>query len=57
MPNKHFLQFMANSFLENSVGLEHFRIGDYEEFNAASLEPYVVMREVYIQHRNKQIQK
>ncbi len=34
-----------------------FRIGDYEDFKAASLEPYVAMREVYIQHRNKQIKE
>jgi phospholipid-binding lipoprotein MlaA len=34
-----------------------FRIGDYEEFKAASLEPYVAMREVYIQYRKKQIQE
>ena len=34
-----------------------FRIGDYEDFKAASLEPYVAMREVYIQHRKKQIQE
>ena len=34
-----------------------FRIGDYEDFKAASLEPYVAMREVYIQYRSKQIKE
>ena len=34
-----------------------FRIGDYEDFKAASLEPYVAMREVYIQYRKKQIEE
>jgi len=34
-----------------------FRIGDYEDFKAAAPEPYVAMREIYIQHRNKQIKE
>jgi len=34
-----------------------FHIGEYEDFKAASLEPYVAMREAYIQYRNKQIQE
>lgn len=33
-----------------------FRIGEYEQFKTASLDPYVAMREVYIQYRTKQIQ-
>jgi ABC-type transporter lipoprotein component MlaA len=31
-------------------------MGEYEQFKAASLDPYVAMREVYIQYRTKQIQ-
>ena len=34
-----------------------FHIGEYETFKAASLDPYVAMREVYIQYRNKQIKE
>ena len=34
-----------------------FYIGEYENIKAASLDPYVAMREVYIQYRNKQIKK
>ena len=34
-----------------------FHIGEYEDFKAAALEPYVAMRQAYIQYRNKQIQE
>jgi phospholipid-binding lipoprotein MlaA len=34
-----------------------FLIGQYEDFKAAALEPYVAMRQAYIQYRNKQIQE
>jgi len=34
-----------------------FRIGDYEDFKAAAPEPYVAMREIYMQHRSKQIKE
>jgi phospholipid-binding lipoprotein MlaA len=34
-----------------------FHIGEYEEFKAAALEPYIAMREAYIQYRNKKIQE
>ena len=34
-----------------------FRIGDYEDFKASAPEPYVAMREVYIQYRKKLIQE
>jgi len=34
-----------------------FRIGDYEDFKASAPEPYVAMREVYIQYRKKQIEE
>jgi len=34
-----------------------FHVGEYEEFKSASLEPYVAMREAYIQYRNKKIQE
>jgi phospholipid-binding lipoprotein MlaA len=34
-----------------------FHVGEYEYFKAASLEPYIAMREAYIQYRNKKIQE
>jgi phospholipid-binding lipoprotein MlaA len=34
-----------------------FHIGEYEDFKAAAIEPYVAMREAYNQYRNKQIQE
>lgn len=34
-----------------------FRIGEYEALKSAALEPYVAMREAYIQYRNRQIQE
>ncbi|MFQ6035604.1 MAG: VacJ family lipoprotein [Sedimentisphaerales bacterium] len=34
-----------------------FHIGEYEAFKSAALDPYVAMREAYIQYRNKQIQE
>ncbi len=50
---------------ELSVGIRVFdeinstslRIGDYEAFKAAALDPYVAMRDAYIQNRNKMIQE
>ena len=32
-----------------------FRIGEYEAFKSAAVDPYVAMREAYIQYRKKQI--
>ncbi|MCH8119273.1 MAG: VacJ family lipoprotein [Planctomycetes bacterium] len=34
-----------------------FHIGEYEDFKSVALEPYVAMREAYIQYRNRQIQE
>jgi phospholipid-binding lipoprotein MlaA len=34
-----------------------FHIGEYETFKSAALDPYVAMREAYIQYRNKQIKE
>ncbi len=50
---------------ETSVGISavnvtnegSFHIGEYEDFKSAALEPYVAMREAYIQYRNKKIEE
>jgi phospholipid-binding lipoprotein MlaA len=34
-----------------------FHIGEYESFKNASVDPYIAMRQAYIQYRYKQIQK
>jgi phospholipid-binding lipoprotein MlaA len=34
-----------------------FQIGKYEDFKAEAFEPYIAMREFYIQYRHKQIQE
>lgn len=34
-----------------------FHLGEYEAFKSDSLDPYIAMREIYIQYRNKQIQE
>jgi len=39
------------------VNESSFHIGEYEAFKSAALDPYVAMRQAYIQYRNKQIQR
>ena len=34
-----------------------FHLGQYEAFKSSALDPYVAMREIYIQYRNKQIEE
>ncbi len=34
-----------------------FHIGEYEVFKSAAVDPYVAMREVYIQYQNKKVQE
>jgi len=34
-----------------------FRLGDYESLKAESMDPYVAMREIYIQNRDKKIKE
>jgi phospholipid-binding lipoprotein MlaA len=33
------------------------RIGEYEDFKAAALDPYIAMRQAYVQYRLKQIRE
>jgi phospholipid-binding lipoprotein MlaA len=39
------------------VNAGSFQIGTYEEFKEAAFEPYIAMREFYIQYRRKQIRE
>lgn len=34
-----------------------FRIGEYESFKSAAIDPYIAMRNAYIQYRNKKVQE
>jgi phospholipid-binding lipoprotein MlaA len=51
--------------LEVSIGISgvkvtnegSFHIGEYEDFKSAAIDPYVAMRQVYIQYRKRQIQE
>ncbi len=51
--------------VETSIGIStgrgvnsaSFRTGEYETFKADALDPYIAMREAYIQYRNKQIEE
>jgi len=46
---------MSGSVLASVLGLP--KLGWSRDFKAAALEPYVAMREVYIQYRNKKIKE
>jgi phospholipid-binding lipoprotein MlaA len=41
----------------NVTNKTSFHIGEYEDFKAAAIDPYIAMREAYIQYRQKQFQK
>ena len=43
----------AARYMNNSS----FNIGEYETFKSMTVEPYIAMREAYIQYRHKQIQE
>ena len=32
-----------------------FRIGDYESFKASAINPYIAMRDAFVQHRKKKV--
>lgn len=34
-----------------------FRIGDYESFKEAAIDPYISMRDAFVQHRKKKVQE
>lgn len=51
--------------VETSIGISavkitnenSFRLGEYEAFKSAAVDPYVAMRQAYIQYRSKQVQE
>ena len=38
------------------INKNSFHLDEYKAFRASSIDPYIAMREIYIQYRNKQIQ-
>ncbi|RLB92327.1 MAG: VacJ family lipoprotein, partial [Deltaproteobacteria bacterium] len=44
-------------FIVDRLNRTSFRIGDYEALKEASLDPYVAMRNAYIQNRRSEIEK
>ena len=42
---------------EKGINEGSFHVGEYEDFKSAALEPYIAMREAYIQYRNKKIKE
>jgi phospholipid-binding lipoprotein MlaA len=43
--------------ITKGVNAGSFQIGTYEEFKEEAFEPYIAMRELYIQYRHKQIEE
>lgn len=41
----------------NVINKTSFHIGEYEDFKAAAVDPYIAMRDAYIQYRQKQVEK
>jgi phospholipid-binding lipoprotein MlaA len=39
----------------STINSGSFHAGEYEALKSASVDPYIAMREAYIQYRNKQI--
>lgn len=38
-----------------TVNATSFRIGDYEDFKESSINPYIAMRDAFVQHRKKKV--
>ena len=44
-------------FAHEKVNDTSFRIGDYESFKEAAIDPYVSMRDAFVQHRKKKVEE
>jgi phospholipid-binding lipoprotein MlaA len=53
------ISFVASSaiFVIETVNETSFRIGDYEAFKGAAIDPYVSLRDAYFQNRKKAMEK
>lgn len=50
------LEASAVIFAHEKVNDTSFKIGDYESFKDAAVDPYVAMRDAFVQHRKKKIE-
>jgi len=44
-------------FTHEKVNYTSFRLGDYESFKKSAIDPYVSMRDAFIQHRKKKVEE
>lgn len=44
-------------FVHEKVNNTSFKIGDYESFKEAAIDPYVSMRDAFVQHRKKKVEE
>jgi phospholipid-binding lipoprotein MlaA len=45
----------VGTFVHKRVNILSFRLGDYEAFKKAALDPYIAMRSAYVQHRRAEV--
>jgi len=50
-------ELVLGAYALNTINTISFRIGDYEAFKAAALDPYLSLRDAYIQLRQAKIKK
>jgi phospholipid-binding lipoprotein MlaA len=43
-------------FVHEKVNDTSFKIGDYESFKESAIDPYVSMRDAFVQHRKKKVE-
>jgi len=58
-PVRYVEPWETSAYISAGKGINEgsFHIGEYEDFKSAALEPYIAMREAYIQYRNKKIEE
>ncbi len=44
-------------FAHEKVNDTSFKIGDYESFMESAIDPYVSMRDAFVQHRKKKVEE
>ena len=52
---QYYTHFQWKQVLINSINSTSLRIGDYEALMAAAIDPYVSIRDAYIQYRMKEV--
>jgi len=57
--SRHTLTFWekAGIFTHEKVNSTSFKIGDYESFKEAAIDPYVSMRDAFVQNRQKKVEE